>query len=423
MLEGQVQNLYLKLARDCYAPGAPLAQSLLHEESLRMLKFSIRDFTQCLQTAVGWREIQHYTDTPEYYSLSGLLLMLALMLVNGLDNHYMHDSKNENTMFVVYGSIGTIVVSAGLSLKTNSGYKGALVAVTAVQIVGEGIFWLGQTFSQPYLLFGSELVMRAVDARLLVIRYIADTVNTRRQTHWIALCMCAEAVGVAISFMLQLYSGLMQSLLWLVLLLLMVFSFEDIKRGVSPPAKHRGRSLRATAVCLWILFLSNSLAEAFFPFRLLHVITPNTWMLFLAIAGLLFLSSFVMLYVKNRICVLVAFFVGTVSLVLESAGRAGYPEWVVLLAMHLTNTISITFLVKKLPLRQAEGFWNSGWLAVLMVQLGELAVYLADQQLKTATVESREFVWSATGLSLLTCIVIVATWKTLDFQLGKPKSF
>jgi hypothetical protein len=38
-------------------------------------------------------------------------------------------------------------------------------------------------------------------------------------------------------------------------------------------------------------------------------------------------------------------------------------------------------------------------------------------------VESREFVWSATGLSLLTCVVIVAAWKTLDFQLGKPKSF
>ncbi len=120
---------------------------------------------------------------------------------------------------------------------------------------------------------------------------------------------------------------------------------------------------------------------------------------------------------------LVAFFVGTLSLVLESAGRTGYPEWVVLLAMHLTNTISITFLVKKLPLRQAEGFWNSGWLAVLMVQLGELAVYLADVEFGTARVESLEFVWSATGLSLLTCAVIVAAWKTLDFQLGKPKSF
>lgn len=421
MLEGQVQNLYLKLARDCYAPGAPLSQSLLHEESLRMLKFSIRDFTQCLQTAVGWREIQHYTDTPEYFSLAGLLLMLALMLVNGLDNHYMHDSLNPS-MFVV-GSIGTIVVSAGLSLRTNSGYKGALVAVTAAQIVGEGMFWLGLQLNLPAFQAGSELVMRVVDARLLVIRYIADTVNTRRQTHWIALCMCSEALGVALSFMLQLYAGLMQSLLWLVLLLLMAFSFEDIKRGVSPPAKHRGRSLRATAVCLWILFLSNSLAEAFFPYRLLNKITINTWMLFLAIAGLLFLSSFLMLYVKNRICVLVAFFVGTLSLVLESAGRTGYPEWVVLLAMHITNTISITFLVKKLPLRQAEGFWNSGWLAVLMVQLGELAVYLADVKFGTARVESLEFVWSATGLSLLTCVVIVAAWKTLDFQLGKPKSF
>lgn len=386
-----------------------------------MLKFSIRDFTQCLQTAVGWREIQHYTDTPEYFSLAGLLLMLALMLVNGLDNHYMHDSLNPS-MFVV-GSIGTIVVSAGLSLRTNSGYKGALVAVTAAQIVGEGMFWLGLQLNLPAFQAGSELVMRVVDARLLVIRYIADTVNTRRQTHWIALCMCSEALGVALSFMLQLYAGLMQSLLWLVLLLLMAFSFEDIKRGVSPPAKHRGRSLRATAVCLWILFLSNSLAEAFFPYRLLNKITINTWMLFLAIAGLLFLSSFLMLYVKNRICVLVAFFVGTLSLVLESAGRTGYPEWVVLLAMHITNTISITFLVKKLPLRQAEGFWNSGWLAVLMVQLGELAVYLADVKFGTARVESLEFVWSATGLSLLTCVVIVAAWKTLDFQLGKPKSF
>jgi hypothetical protein len=315
------------------------------------------------------------------------------------------------------------VVSAGLSLRTNSGYKGALVAVTAAQIVGEGMFWLGLQLNLPALQAGSELVMRAVDARLLVIRYIADTVNTRRQTHWIALCMCFEAVGVALSFMLQLYAGLMQSLLWLVLLLLIAFSFEDIKRGVSPPAKHRGRSLRATTVCLWILFLSNSLAEAFFPYRLLNKITINTWMLFFAIAGLLFLSSFLMLYVKNRICVLVAFFVGTLSLVLESAGRPGYPEWVVLLAMHLTNTISITFLVKKLPLRQAEGFWNSGWLAVLMVQLGELAVYLADVKFGTAEVESREFVWSATGLSLLTCVVIVAAWKTLDFQLGKPKSF
>lgn len=419
MLEGQVQNLYLKLARDCYAPGAPLAQSLLHEESLRMLKFSIRDFTQSLQTAVGWREIQHYTDTPEYFSLAGLLLMLALMLVNGVDNHYMHDSKYD-TISVVVGSIGTIVVSAALSLRTNSGYKGALVAVTTVQIVGEGMFWLGKRFDLFYLYYGSELVMRAVDARLLVIRYIADTVNTRRQTHWIALCMCSEAVGVAISFMLQLYSGLIQSLLWLVLLLLVVFSFEDIKRGVSPPAKHRGRSLRATAVCLWILFLSNSLAEAFLTFRLQHEITSSTWTLFLAIAGVLFISSFVMLYVKNRICVLVSFFVGTLSLVLESAEKIGHPEWVVLLAMHLTNTISITFLVKKLPLRQAEGFWNSAWLAVLMVQLGELAVCLADELLGT---KSAEFVWSATGLSLLTCVVIVAAWKTLDFQLGKPKSF
>lgn len=419
MLEGQVQNLYLKLARDCYAPGAPLAQSLLHEESLRMLKFSIRDFTQSLQTAVGWREIQHYTDTPEYFSLAGLLLMLALMLVNGVDNHYMHDSKYD-TISVVVGSIGTIVVSAALSLRTNSGYKGALVAVTTVQIVGEGMFWLGKRFDLFYLYYGSELVMRAVDARLLVIRYIADTVNTRRQTHWIALCMCSEAVGVAISFMLQLYSGLIQSLLWLVLLLLVVCSFEDIKRGVSPPAKHRGRSLRATAVCLWILFLSNSLAEAFLTFRLQHEITSSTWTLFLAIAGVLFISSFVMLYVKNRICVLVSFFVGTLSLVLESAEKIGHPEWVVLLAMHLTNTISITFLVKKLPLRQAEGFWNSAWLAVLMVQLGELAVCLADELLGT---KSAEFVWSATGLSMLTCVVIVAAWKTLDFQLGKPKSF
>lgn len=349
-----------------------------------------------------------------------MIFMLVLMLANGLDNHYMNDSLNPD-MFVL-GAVGAIVVSAGLSRGTNSGYRGALLAVTTAQVVGEGLFWLGGHLELTALQRGSEVVMRVVDARVLVIRYIADTVNTRRQTHWIAMCMCSEALGVAVSFLMQLYAGLLQSMLWL-FLLLVAFGFEDIKRGVSSPAKHQGRSIRATGLCLWILFLSNLLAEAFFPFRLLHQITSTTWLLFLAIAALLFLFGFVTMHVKNRVCVLVAFFVGTLSLVLESVRRAGYPEWVVMLTMHLTNTISITFLVKKLPLRQAEGFWNSGWLTVLMVQLGELAVHWVDLALGTTDAESREFVWAATGLSLLTCAVIMSTWKTLDFQLVKGKSF
>ena len=421
MLEGQVQNLYLKLARDCYAPGAPFSQSLLHEESLRLLKFSIRDFTQCLQTAVGWRELQQYTDTPEYSSLEGLLLMLVLMLVNGLDNHYISDFRFPEVF--VMGSIGMLVVSAGLSFGTNGGYKRALIAVTLAQLVGDGLFLLSFKANFSTLQVISEVLMRAVDARIIVIRYIADTVNTRRQTHWIALCMCCEAVGVAFSFMLRLYAGLLQGVLWLAMLALVVCSFEDVKRGVSPPAKHQGRSMRATYLCVWILFLSNSLAEAFFPLRLFHEITSATWLLFLAISALLLLFSYVTMYVKNRICVLAAFAIGTVSLALESAGLGGYPQWVVLLAMHLTNTISITFLVKKLPLRWAEGFWNSGWLAVLMVQLGEIAMYLVDIALGTKNAESREFVWATTGLGLMTCVIIVATWKTLDFQLAKAKSF
>lgn len=420
MLEGQVQNLYLKLARDCYAPGALLSQSLLHEESLRLLKFSIRDFTQCLQTAVGWRELQRYTDTPEYSSLSGLILMLALMLINGLDNHYMSDVKFPE-VFVV-GGIGMIVVSAGLSMGTNKGYKGALMAVTLTQVIGESLFIIGGKGNSSTLQFLSEVLMRAVDVRIIVIRYIADTVNTRRQTHWIALCMSVEALGVAFSFMLRMYAGWIQGLLWLAMLARVICCFEDVKRGVSPPAKHQGRSMRATCVCIWILFLSNSLSEAFFPLRLLRQITSSTWLLFLAISALLLLFSYVTLYVKNRICVLAAFVIGTGSLVLESADLGGFPHWVVLLAMHLTNTISITFLVKKLPLKLTEGFWNSGWLAVLLVQLGELTMYLVDLALGTKDIESREFVWTATGLSLFTCVVIVAAWKTLDFQL-KAKSF
>lgn len=415
-----MQNLYLKLARDCYAPGAPLSQSLLHEESLRLLKFSIRDFTQCLQTAVGWRELQQYTDTPEYSSLSGLLLMLAFMLINGLDNHYMSDSVFPE-VFVV-GGVGMIVVSAGLSMATNKSYKGALVAVTVAQVIGESLFIIGGKAHLPTVQFLSEVLMRAVDVRIIVIRYIADTVNTRRQTHWIALCMCVEALGVAFSFMLRMYAGWIQGVLWLAMLLLVLCSFEDVKRGVSPPAKHQGRSMRATCVVIWILFLSNSLAEAFFPLRLVREITADTWLLFLAISGLLLLFSYVTMYVKNRICVLVAFVLGTGSLVLQSAGLPGYPQWVVLLAMHLTNTISITFLVKKLPLKQTEGFWNSGWLAVLLVQLGELAMYPIDLSLGSKDTYSQEIVWTATGLSLFTSVVIVAAWKTLDFQL-KAKSF
>ena len=421
VLEGQVQNLYLKLARDCYAPGASLSQSLLHEESLRLLKFAIRDFTQCLQTAVGWRDLQLYTDTPEYLSLGGLLLMLALMLVNGLDNHFMSDALFPDIFLI--GSFGTIVFTACLSLGTNKSYRGALVTVAAAQVIGETMFLIGKRMLYSPLLTVSEVVMRIVDARIIFIRYVADTVNTRRQTHWIALGMSLEAIGVAISFILGLYAGLLQGILWAVLLLVMLFSFEDVKKGVSPPAKHQGRSLRATGVCIWILFLSNSLAEAYFPVRLLRVISPTTSILFLSSAVLLLSFGFITMYVKNRICVLVAFIIGTVSLLVESLARKGHPEWIVVLAMLMTNTISVTFLVKKLPLKQAEGFWNSGWLTVLLVQLGELTVYFADFVQGTEKKEPIEFIWATTALSLMTCVGIVAAWKTLDFQLVKAKSF